>query len=50
MTTDTTTETSEHRPERDEDRDVLALDDDVAGKVAEDRDARAGDDHEPRRP
>src|SRR6476659_6163470 len=37
----------QHRPERDEDRDVLALDDDVAREMAEDRDARAGDDHEP---
>src|SRR5215211_7237308 len=33
----------EHRPERDEDRDVLALDRDVARQVAEDRDPRAED-------
>src|SRR5436190_19739009 len=37
----------EHRAQRDVDRDVLSLDDDVAGQVAEERDARAEHDHEP---
>src|SRR5262245_46973601 len=36
----------QHRAERDEDRHVLALDDDVTRQVAEDRDPRAGEDHD----
>src|SRR5262245_20480506 len=38
----------EHRPERDEDRHVLAADDDVAGQMTEERDPWTRDDDDPR--